>query len=376
MTRSSSSEVNSVLVLMTSWVSGISGGDVHILQMLARWQKRAQLTVVAPEDARFLLEKYAPKANLKTFQTSRLSAGTVGQAIDYLQRLSRIRRIVRNVGDQDLVLAASHFLPDSVGLVTSKSKRKSAYVYHLSTFAARGISTRSIFAIVAERLSVKILQKSVDSFVVTNEQVRLELARMSPTYKTDLGFDLAQWSKATVRQNRMVDVTYVGRLVAPKGVEDFIRVIEKIRTSHPKLQAVVAGDGPERTKLEEVTKKLGLTKHISFTGWIDDDEKQELLAQSRVFLFPSYEEGWGIAVCEALASGCHVVAYDLPVYNELFPGLIKTVRRGDIESLSEATTDVLKDEHSQTSLTEIQLALQKYDLDKVADSEWNYYTSL
>lgn len=63
--------------------------------------------------------------------------------------------------------------------------------------------------------------------------------------------------------------------------------------------------------------------------------------ESKVFIHPSHEEGFGVAPLEAQACGLPVVAWNLPVYQEVFPkGMIK-VEMGDIKRFADKVLDLL-----------------------------------
>lgn len=64
---------------------------------------------------------------------------------------------------------------------------------------------------------------------------------------------------------------------------------------------------------------LFMDNHITMLESVPDDYLYSLLKSSKVFVFPSHEEGWGIAVCEAMAAGLPIVAYDLAPFREFFP---------------------------------------------------------
>ena len=53
-------------------------------------------------------------------------------------------------------------------------------------------------------------------------------------------------------------------------------------------------------------------------GFLPDNDVYRLLSTTKLMIFPSHEEGYGMAVAEALANGCRVVSYDLPVIKKEF----------------------------------------------------------
>jgi glycosyltransferase involved in cell wall biosynthesis len=93
-------------------------------------------------------------------------------------------------------------------------------------------------------------------------------------------------------------------------------------------------------------------------GFLDGIAKFEVMKSSKLLLFPSHRESWGLVVCEAMACGTPVVAYDLAVYREPFAGAIRTVAHGDVESFSKAVVELLrKDDDEYQRLREKGLAI-------------------
>ena len=82
------------------------------------------------------------------------------------------------------------------------------------------------------------------------------------------------------------------------------------------------GGGPARPGLEALAQELGLAGRTRFTGFVDDEKRDSLLARARVCVCPSEKEGWGLTVMEANAVGTPVVASDAD-------GLRDSVRHGE-----------------------------------------------
>lgn len=99
-------------------------------------------------------------------------------------------------------------------------------------------------------------------------------------------------------------ILFIGRLVATKGLPLLLHAM----TSTPSPPLVVVGDGPERARLEALASRLGITARVTFAGWVPEEEKQRLLAGAEFLVHPALFESFGIAVLEALAAGCPVLA--------------------------------------------------------------------
>jgi glycosyltransferase involved in cell wall biosynthesis len=155
-----------------------------------------------------------------------------------------------------------------------------------------------------------------------------------------------------------------------KGVSDAIEAWARVRQTLPEARLVMVGTGPEREPAAALTERLGLGDSVEWRGFVSEEEKRRLLSESRLFIAPSYEEGWGISVCEALASGVPVVGYRLPVLDELFGTAYLGVQPGDVAGLADRAVQVLTDGSLAQTLSERgRETAARYDLARVADQE-------
>ncbi len=97
-----------------------------------------------------------------------------------------------------------------------------------------------------------------------------------------------------------------GRLLPLKGFVYLVRAVASLRVEFPNLVLEIAGSGPERAALEREAERLGLSDGVRFLGWVE--ELAAVLARWDVFVLPSLEEAFPIAVLEAMAAGLPVVA--------------------------------------------------------------------
>jgi glycosyltransferase involved in cell wall biosynthesis len=101
----------------------------------------------------------------------------------------------------------------------------------------------------------------------------------------------------------------LGRLVPHKRVEHAIQALAALAADFPGLRLRVIGDGWWREELEQEAARLAVADQVTFTGFIDEQVKDELLARSWLMLAPSVKEGWGLMVVEAAAHGVPTIAY-------------------------------------------------------------------
>jgi glycosyltransferase involved in cell wall biosynthesis len=125
------------------------------------------------------------------------------------------------------------------------------------------------------------------------------------------GVDLRRFAPAAdpgVRQNVPLTIGTVGGLRPVKNLARLLRAVAAFAQDHP-LRLVIAGDGPERANLEELSAALGISSLVDFVGWATDPAR--LLRGFDIFALTSDTEQMPFSVLEAMASGLPVVATDV-----------------------------------------------------------------
>jgi glycosyltransferase involved in cell wall biosynthesis len=103
-----------------------------------------------------------------------------------------------------------------------------------------------------------------------------------------------------------------------KGHDAVLDAWPAVRSALPDARLVVVGDGRDRARLEARVRAERL-EGVRFLGFVDDAALGELRGTARVFLFPSVQEGFGIAGVEAASAGLPIVGVRGTVIEELFP---------------------------------------------------------
>ena len=136
---------------------------------------------------------------------------------------------------------------------------------------------------------------------------------------------------------------FVGRLAAAKGVPVLIGAMAQIRAAHPGAHLVLIGDGPDRARLEDQVRRLGLTDAVRFAGYQNQDEVADALARSAIFVLPSFAEGVPVVLMEAMAARRPVVATRIAGIPELVEDGVsgRIVPPGDGAALACAVCDIL-----------------------------------
>ena len=133
-----------------------------------------------------------------------------------------------------------------------------------------------------------------------------------------------------------------------KRVEDVVKVFSKVRERIP-VKLLLVGDGPERIKVQETCRSLGICNDITFLG--RQDAVEDLLSLADLFILPSAKESFGLAALEAMACGVPVISTNaggLPEVNiEGETGFLTDV--GDIDAMAAKSIEILSDEDKLSS---------------------------
>jgi glycosyltransferase involved in cell wall biosynthesis len=106
-----------------------------------------------------------------------------------------------------------------------------------------------------------------------------------------------------------LELLFVGGLVPRKACDLALRAAAPLLRSDLARFAVV-GDGPERNRLEQLTRSLGIEKAVSFCGWVSHEEVLKRLRSADVMVFPTLRDNGAGVVFEALGSGAVPVVAD------------------------------------------------------------------
>jgi glycosyltransferase involved in cell wall biosynthesis len=137
----------------------------------------------------------------------------------------------------------------------------------------------------------------------------------------------------------------LGRLGANKGSYDLIRAIGMLPNDiRANLRVTLAGDG-EVDQVREFVRVNALDDTVDVVGWVGPAERDRLLAESAIFVLPSYSEGLPMAVLEAMANGVVPVTTAVGAIPEVVADGVNgvLVRPGDPGQLAAALQSLIAD---------------------------------
>lgn len=116
----------------------------------------------------------------------------------------------------------------------------------------------------------------------------------------------------SLRLNDAPMLLTVGRLVPRKGIDTVLEALPTIADSAPDVHYVIAGTGPDQSRLKSMVERLGLQSRVHFVGYVDHDQLPAYYSAADVFVMPARNnppdvEGFGIVFLEANACGTPVI---------------------------------------------------------------------
>ena len=150
-----------------------------------------------------------------------------------------------------------------------------------------------------------------------------------------------------------------------KRIDDVVTIFANVRKAMP-AKLLMVGDGPERHAAEEQARALGIEEDIRFLG--KQEQMEDILAVSDVFLLPSEYESFGLAALEAMAARAVVISTNAGGLAEIniqgVTGFMANV--GDTKSMSDFAISLLQNE---TQLAEMKEAAYQqaclFDISKI-----------
>lgn len=139
-------------------------------------------------------------------------------------------------------------------------------------------------------------------------------------------------------------VLFLGRLGRRKGTYDLLKAIPDVLAQHPHTQFWLGGDG-EVEQAQHIISAAPWGQQVKLLGWVRAAEKDKALQQANLFLLPSYQEGFPVAVLEAMSYGLPVISTPVGGIPELVidgeTGFL--ISPGDVAALVEKINLLLSD---------------------------------
>ena len=330
-----------------------AGGHIHFIEVAKRWHD-VDLVVFAPAEAHETMARELPRARFVTMPSTDLKTGS-----SQIRNLSRVLLGLcrwKELRACDALIASSHFLPDVVPAFAARGGARTVVCIHHILGALpksqRGRAANAV-SLTFQMLSLALLRR-FGRLVVANHPETLSALGLCPprirVVQMRHGVDHLEPAPAELPISS--DALYLGRLVPSKNPEDALEAWAKVVGAFPSARLVIAGGGAQLyvETLRRRVQELGIDHAVAFLGRVSNQQREALYAGTRIFLFPSKEEGWGIALAEAMAHGLPCVTYDLPAFRRDFVGGRMVVPEGNVNQFASAVIEVLGDRYLHARL--------------------------
>ena len=171
--------------------------------------------------------------------------------------------------------------------------------------------------------------------------------------------------KLRIAPNKEKVVSHISNFRKVKRIEDVLQAFKIINDSIP-AKLILVGDGPERPKMEKLSRDLEISKNVNFLGSLKSTK--EVLNISDLFILPSSSESFGLAALEALACGVPVISTNKGGIPEVVEngksGLLSEV--GNFREMGENALKIVRDEsiHQKFKSNAI-ISAKKFDIQHI-----------
>ncbi|MGZ3770146.1 MAG: glycosyltransferase family 4 protein [Bdellovibrio sp.] len=336
----------------------ITGVGVYMLQLLRHFNLQNDVTVIpSVKLSRFKnkqkIETLLPQYKCKTFLPFKLfsEAGSLYHGPDF--KLNIKGPLKRVVTIHDMVVFEEQ--------------------YNKPEFYKKGIHEMT-----------KVLNSSLDAVIVNSEFTKSQVLRFFPQLKnkihvTYLGCDRNKFvSSNRVSQNINLPQKYIlflGTLEKRKNVLGVIRAFEILKSRGFNQKLVLAGAwGFGSDEIKMALENSPVKEHIIHLNYVSDNDLPELYQRADVFFFPSWYEGFGIPVLEAMSLGCPVVTSAGGALQEVCGEAAVFTNPANPDAAAQALGQILSDRDLQSLLREKGLVrAQSFTWQKCADETIQVY---
>jgi phosphatidylinositol alpha-mannosyltransferase len=169
---------------------------------------------------------------------------------------------------------------------------------------------------------------------VSAEAARGPLA-LGPVRVIPNGLDVSSYGQGAARVPGRV--VFLGRDEPRKGLAVLIDAWPIVSWSHPDASLVIVGAGDPHGPGSPVAR-------VEYRGFVSEGEKRRLLGESSIMVAPNLGgESFGLVVVEAMASGCAVIASDIPAFRAVIGGAGELVPAGKAIELGQAIARLLSE---------------------------------
>lgn len=166
----------------------------------------------------------------------------------------------------------------------------------------------------------------------------------------------------------------MGRLDPGKGFDVLVRAFSRLCRADDEVALKIAGEGPERSALEDLIRQEGLAHRAALVGFVRN--VPEFLSRVNTFVHPSHGEGFGLALLEAMAAGLPCIASRVGSLPEIGGDFVHWVRPGDVEQLCAQMRRLRRAPYSMDDVARQRSAVSRFSRQAMTEGYLRLYESL
>ena len=354
------------ICFLNSYSQGISGGDACFVNFSKIVSTRDNFLIVTSKLGSKLCRqnkirgKYILTSNETQFSNTILT---------YISRTIRALRILSKQTNSEIIYSTSDFMPDVLPAFMLKTKNpQSVWVQKIFHIIPKSRPIPHFFQLI----SFQLIRHLADLVVLDNYDLEKTLKQKYGFAKVNTitippGINLKEFKK-TKRYSRKISAAFMGQLRKSKGIFDLVPIWKKVVKTYPKATLIVIGKdiNNNASVLNRQIESEGLSSNIIVMGFLSESRARSIIKTANLFVLPSYEEGFGIVILEAMALSTQPIAYNLPVYKANFPGCVMTAPLGDHQAMAELIVKHLK--HNKPRV--FTKVVRQYNLPELVEKEY------
>lgn len=379
----------SVHVLFTglAYSKVITGGDQLFLDIAPRLPKDIKIVVVTPHFAKEYWKGIAtPNIEFRFLPPNpfELKDNPLLIFLSYVIRSWQTYRILKKETIQTIYSCSDIAYADIWPAYFISKNRKVKWlsrIYHviLPPSSRHGNRLVNSIAFWLQRLSFRLMKKRSTTIFALNKKLYDEVLELGfPKDKLEIlgaGIDFKMINGFKATKKYPYDIVVLGRIAPVKGIFDTIKVWKKVHAAYPDLNLAWIGGGGENysKKMSEMLEADSLGDTFHRLGFIDKEEVYSILKSGKIFLCPDHENGWGLAVCEAMATGLPVVSYDLDIFGGLYTKGFVSAPLFDTDTFADNVIELIRNEKKRKRIAaDAVRQAEQFDHQKVIDDLVKY----
>jgi len=353
---------------------------IPIILKIKYWQKKGiGVAILTTEEAEEFYEKELQDIDYIIIPLSSNPSSRYGLIFEYLKRnfltLFIIPKVVSRYTTIYSISSVLDMLIFPYIIKSLKNKIRwcvvfdNTVVYKLN----EGINTVNLLAYMFFNISLLLLRKADNIFAISEELKEFLINKKFPANVVVLTGNAVEADKINICKKipkLKIDALYVGRINEAKGIYDLLGVVKIVKRKYKNFKLAIVGSGDNKSEDLFKNKILeeGLSKNVDLMGNKVGVAKFNIFKSSKIFLFLSQNESFGVAVLEAVCCGLVTVVYDILPFRKLYRNNeVVTAPVGDYNKVALEVLNIFKKGKFQN--TSGTLLLKKYSWDSIAEIE-------